>query len=65
LSAWQDGNLIDTLAAASAEAGQFKETIRWQEKAINLVPEKDQANYRTRLELYKAGKPYREPPLKV
>ena len=34
----------------------------WQIKAIELAPENQQTEFRSRLELYKAGKPYRDPP---
>jgi hypothetical protein len=51
--------LLDPLAAACAEAGDFDAAARWQEKAIGLAPDglkKDE--YRARLALYRAGKPY-------
>jgi protein O-mannosyl-transferase len=51
--------LLDPLAAACAEAGDFAAAAAWQEKAIGLVPDgvkKD--DYRARLALYRAGKPY-------
>ena len=53
---------IDTLAAACAENGDYSQAIKWQMKAIDLVGEKHEAAYRSRLELYEAGKPYRENP---
>ena len=57
--------LIGTLAAAYAEAGRFPEAVTMAEKAEKLatdagltaVAEKN----RQLLELYRAGKPYREP----
>ena len=55
------GNIY-TLAAAHAEAGQFDQAVRWQEKAIPLAPEAQRDVLRRRLELYQQGKPYREPP---
>ncbi|HEX5269244.1 MAG TPA: tetratricopeptide repeat protein, partial [Gemmataceae bacterium] len=51
---------LDTLAAAHAECGRFDEAVRWMEKAIALLPEDERDDYRGRLELYRAGKPYRE-----
>ncbi len=63
LSDWKDPGNIDTLAAASAEAGDFEQAVRWQTKAIDLLPDaKKKADYRTRLELYQAKKPYRLTP---
>jgi len=51
---------LDTLAASHAEAGDFEEAVRWQEKALEIVSADHRADYETRLELYKAGKPYRD-----
>jgi tetratricopeptide (TPR) repeat protein len=63
LTNWKDGQVLDTLAAAYAEAGDFASAVRWQERAlerfaaqgIQFNPKRDQ----DRLALYKAGKPYR------
>jgi protein O-mannosyl-transferase len=57
---------LDTLAAAYAESGRFPEAVATAEKAERLattaglkkLAEKD----RQRIELYRAGKPYHEPP---
>lgn len=59
LNSWGHETL-DTLAVAYAEAGQFTKAIEWQEKAIDIAPEKNKAELCARLELYKAGLPYRE-----
>jgi tetratricopeptide (TPR) repeat protein len=62
LTGWKEANNLDTLAAAYAAAGDFREAIRWQEKALedaNFAKSSD-ARARARLELYRAGKPYRE-----
>jgi hypothetical protein len=59
LSRWKDGSTLDTLAAACAEAGDFDAAVRWQEKGMLTNPEAREA-YRTRLNLYRAKKPYRE-----
>ena len=59
LGGWSHPMLLDPLAAACAEAGDFAAAAAWQEKAISLVPDgvkKD--DYRARLALYRAGKPY-------
>jgi tetratricopeptide (TPR) repeat protein len=60
LTGWKDAGAIDTLAAAYAEAGQFAEAVRWQEKALADANFAKNAKARERLALYRAGKPYRE-----
>jgi len=55
-----DPDCPGTLAAAYAEAGQFDKAVEWQEKAIDLARDND--DFKTRLKLYQAGKPYREGP---
>lgn len=61
LSQWAVPALLDTLAAAYAEVGEFKQAVKWQSKAIELTAtENDKAAMQSRLKLYKAGKPYRE-----
>jgi tetratricopeptide (TPR) repeat protein len=55
---------LATLAAAYAESGDFVKAQEWQGKAIELAPEFAKPDYRSRLELYKQGKPYREQPVK-
>lgn len=54
----------DTLAAAYAESGDFEEAIKWQSKAVATAKGDDEfiRQLRERLELYRAGKPYREEP---
>ena len=64
LTSWKDDDYLDTLAAAYAEAGQFDKAVEWQAKALVLAPSTDRAAFQARLDLYKAGKPYREPPKK-
>ncbi len=60
-----DPTALDTLAAAYAEAGRFPEAVRSAEQAIRLAtivgnrPLADQV--RRRLELYRKGRPYRQP----
>jgi tetratricopeptide (TPR) repeat protein len=60
LSDWKDANFLSTLAAASAECGQFKEAIAWQQKALALVQGDEAAKLRARLETYQAGRAYRD-----
>jgi tetratricopeptide (TPR) repeat protein len=54
----EDAALLDTLAAAHAEAGQFREAVRWQQKAVELAPQQQKNSLRQRLELYNSGKPF-------
>ncbi len=53
--------IIDTLAAACAEAGDFDQAMRRQGQAIELLTDaKKKEDYATRLKLYRERKPYRE-----
>jgi len=62
LTDWNDADYLDTLAAAYAESGQFDKAVESQEKAIELAPDDEKADFETRLKLYQEGKPYREEP---
>ena len=59
--------IVATLAAAYAEHGDFVNAREWQEKAIQLASKDNSATdannkeLKSRLELYKAEQPYREP----
>jgi tetratricopeptide (TPR) repeat protein len=63
LTDWKDGNPVGALAAAYAENGDFLNAVKWQKKAIELLPE-NQKQYRAglqmRLNLYQAQQPYHE-----
>jgi protein O-mannosyl-transferase len=56
---------LDTLAAAYAETGQFKEAVETAKKAIALARETQEEEavrvIESRLTLYQAGRAYREP----
>ncbi len=61
LTGWKEPGLLDTLAAACAESGDFDAAIRWQTKAAAMVPDgKDRSEYQARLKLYRSKTPYRE-----
>src|SRR5262245_56581424 len=58
LTGHKDGAKLDTLAAAYAESGQFKEAVTWQTKSLEMAAKESQDERRARLELYKSGKAY-------
>ena len=65
LTAWQEPSFIDTLAAAHAETGAFDDAVREQQRALDF-PQfsfRNGPGARKRLELYKAGQPYRGAPM--
>ena len=58
----RDPAFLDTLAIALANKGNFKEAITVSEKALTLLPPENEAASSPlleRIELYKAGRPYR------
>lgn len=62
LSESKDADYLQTLAAAHAENGNFKEAVKRQQEAIALGIEDSDAmkRARNRLKLYQDNKPYRE-----
>jgi len=64
LTEFKNPLILDTLAAAYAEAGRFAEAAATVQKALDLTDtatdERLAAAMRTRLETYKSGRPYRE-----
>ena len=61
LTNWKSTEFLGTLAAAYAEAGDFNAAVAWQTKAIGfLTDEREADDYRSRLVLYQAKKPYRK-----
>ncbi|MBA7613237.1 hypothetical protein ES703_20482 [subsurface metagenome] len=63
LTNWKKAHYVGTLAAAYAEAGDFKSAVKRQKKAIDLLTEEEEemrADFEERLKLYQSGKPYRE-----
>jgi tetratricopeptide (TPR) repeat protein len=64
LTKWEDANVLDTVAAAYAEMGDFEEAIKWGKKALSLpelVQSADADRVRQRLKLYTERKRYRQP----
>ena len=57
--------ILDTLAAAYASAGQYDKAVQTADRAIELASKTNQADtavsIRKRLRLYKAQTPYYEP----
>jgi hypothetical protein len=60
-SKWKDSTILDSLAAAYAESGQFDQAISAEQQAMLLLKDVSASrDYGLRLELYQARKPYRE-----
>ena len=60
LTQWKDDTVLDVLAAAYAEAGDFRSAQKWEEKAILLGSQQDIPFYQRRLLSYQSVKPWRE-----
>lgn len=58
LTNWSDAAIIDTLAAAYAEAGDFASAVKWQ---TTVVEKLDRDDVRQHLRLYQQGQPLRDP----
>jgi tetratricopeptide (TPR) repeat protein len=60
----ENAQCLDALAAAYAAAGRFAEAVTTAERAVRLAESAGQTtllkNIQSRLELYRAGQPYRE-----
>ncbi len=61
LTHWKNAGMLDTLAAAHAECGQFPEAIKWQTKALELANKRQTEEFRRRLQMYQTKRPYRQP----
>jgi tetratricopeptide (TPR) repeat protein len=61
ITEWKEANLLDTLAAAYAEAGDFDSAVKWQTNANALnLDAQAKTKGEARLKLYQEKKPYRE-----
>lgn len=62
LSGWSDPHRLDTLAAASAEAGEYAAAADWQTRALALLSGSSPLRhpFLDRLAAYQAGQPLRE-----
>ncbi len=65
LSEWKAANYMDTLAAAFAEEGDYKEAARYEEQAISLSASggTNRLEMQKRLEIYRQNRPYRKMPV--
>jgi tetratricopeptide (TPR) repeat protein len=60
-SKWKDSTILDTLAAAYAESGQFDQAISAEQQAMVLLKDGSVSlGFTLRLELYKARKPFHQ-----
>lgn len=64
LSGGENPYILGTLAAASAEEGDFAAAVRWQNQALDRFAKEhvDMAPHRQRLALYQADRPFRNEP---
>ena len=62
LSGWGNPMVLDTLANAYAEYGDFEAAVKWQTKAIKFFRDKNELeDCKARLKLYQEKKPYHYP----
>lgn len=59
LTEWRESDCIATLAAAYAESRNFDEAVKRQTEALRLAPEEHKPQFRSMLDLFKAGRPLR------
>jgi len=55
--------ILDTLAAALANAGQYNEAIRTLQEALAIAPDESKPAYAQRLKLYRQQQPFRTEPV--
>jgi tetratricopeptide (TPR) repeat protein len=59
LSQWQEGNLLDTLACAHAECGQFDEAMKFATQALERASAETKEIIRGHVELFRQRRPVR------
>lgn len=57
-TSYKHEEFLDTLAAAHAEAGDYKTAVKWMTKALELDPQNE--DFAEHLKLYKGGQPLRD-----
>ena len=60
LTGYEKADILDTLAAAHAEASEFKQAVARANQALKKASEPEKKSIQTRLKLYEAGKPFRQ-----
>lgn len=62
MTQYKSAPVLDTLAAAYAEAGQFDQAANWQNQALALAEATAKKDFQARLDLYAHAQPLREDP---
>ncbi|MHC5185166.1 MAG: LamG-like jellyroll fold domain-containing protein, partial [Planctomycetota bacterium] len=64
LTDWKDHECLSVLAGACSENGEFEDAVKWQKKAIELLPPNEvgvlTSKYENLLKLYRSDMPYHE-----
>ena len=60
LTEYKKSHILSTLAAAYAEAGDFKSAIEWSQKSVDMNDPMHREQLMKELESYRNGKPWRE-----
>lgn len=59
MTGWKNPSLLDTLAAALADAGKMAEAVKLQTQIVEALGDSS-PEYQQRLDLYASGRPYRQ-----